>query len=270
MKSIKFIEQVRDSHTTYHLPVPRNGFLRSSIFPLRENVGDSLLAQLWDRGITHLATGENSLLYALVVRLLTGDVPLQLIYLDSADAILQVQHDARAVCCEWCYCLEYTVDDHPICREFGFQNPKEFLQTVNYSEKNLQDRYFFIATVDPHYLNRYIRMYHSDVTNWSFVTGGNVEAIRTLLCDTLRRPTLPEIFELAECMVHVQIGEDEGYLEYVLVQSKRPLNAEITKVEQRLTDFVEGYDALLAELGDIDSTTKLGLYQQKIDELLDM
>ncbi|WP_133053853.1 hypothetical protein, partial [Niastella yeongjuensis] len=171
MNEVKFIEKEFADRFEYHLPATHTRFLNKSVFddsfemeePLLEDFGTFLKKN----GVLSLASRENSLLYYLILNSLSLNNTCYLIYFDHEHAAQLLTPGVQANKCEWRYSIEY-VKDNELCTVFGFQNPIEFLEAVNYSNQDLSNRYFYIVEINQANLIKYVNLYSSDVTNWSF------------------------------------------------------------------------------------------------------
>lgn len=267
MNNAKFVAKAFEEKFEYHLPVPITRYLRHSIFDGYFTLNEPTLNTFFkENGVSAFASRENSLLYYSILKELAKNNTCYLIYFDSADAIQQLQPVLKTQKCEWRYSIEY-VEGNEFCTQFGFQNPVEFLTAVNYSDKDLTNRYFYIAEIDQRSLINYVHLYGNDVTNWSFIfcTPENRETVVQLLTDAAQRPSLADMLTLVTSLVNIQIGGDEGYLDYMLIQSKNNIN--MVELENKLNTCAVQYETLLSEVHPIDDQWKVEFYKERFDEI---
>lgn len=272
MNEIQFIEKDCHNHFEYHLPTQSDGFLSDSIFykmpfKLSDTQLDEWLKYLWNSGISQDGSGENSLLYGKIVEILNPNRNLLLVCFDNEKAIERVESAARIEKCNWSYCLEFCESDS-LARDFGFLSPGEFLETVGYSNRDLSNRCFYIAQIENKNIYQYKKMFNSDVTNWVFIITENEEKVRALLQQD-KKPEVDELLQVVDYLINVQIGEDEGYLDYVQIKTENQLTSEIRKIEDLLNDFTQQYSSALTSLGSVDSADKTERYKKVIAEFIE-
>jgi hypothetical protein len=257
----KFIEVQKTPHFEYHLKSTRFGFIRKNLFTntFYEYKNETFKDWLYKQNITNSASMEDTLLYSIVLRHLIKNKSCLFTYFDSKEEIERMGNDLTSHKCEWRYSIEYGRDssdtvDLNFCKDFGFVNPEDFLNKVNYSNKDLQDRYFYLSKINESVIGNYSRIYHSDVTNWNFVfcTENNETKIKAFLCNENEQPDLSLFLQHCECMVNMQLGEDEGYIDYILILSKHSMEDKLNEIEQAIAQFIREYEALIDAFHSID------------------
>jgi hypothetical protein len=53
-------------------------------------------------------------------------------------------------------------------------------------------------------------------------------------------------------MVNLQVGEDEGYVDYILILSKLSMKDKLNEIEQAIAQFIRDYEALVDAFHSID------------------
>ncbi len=273
VKDLKFIEIKRDNHYEYHLPTTYEGFFSQTVHyrSVKEIDGiddyDAINSYLRDKGITLDASEDDSLLFGKIIDELNPYDDIQMVFFNSPNAINNIRAASDVERLIWSHCLEYFVTDPILARDFGFLTPKEFLEAVNYSNKNLDNRYFHISNIDAKSVYQFKLLYGSDVTNWCFFITAHKDEIRHILQQN-ERPTLDQVLETVDYIIDLQIGEDEGYLDYVKVISKNRITTQIKKLEVTLNEFVTKYDFMLNKMELIDSLDKFEQYKKTIEEFM--
>ena len=234
----KFIEVQKTPHFEYHLKSTRLGFIRKNLFTdaFYEYKNDAF-KDWYKQNITNSAST----------------------YFDSEEEIERIGTDLTSHKCEWRYSIEYDRDsddtiDLNFCTDFGFVNPEDFLNKANYSNKDLSDRYFYLSKINESVIGNYSRIYHSDVSNWNFVfcTENNETKIKAFLCNENEQPDLSLFLQHCEYMVNLQVGEDEGYVDYILISSKHSMKDKLNEIEQAIAQFIREYEALVDAFHSID------------------
>jgi hypothetical protein len=255
MSSFQFIERQKNGCYEYHLVGSRRGFISATFFEkyILEVTEESFFEWLDENCISSFATMENTLLYTILLHHLIDDKSCLLAYFGEVDEIKRIQDDVMGERIEWRYSIEFG-EGLSTCEDFGFLNPSEFLHKVDYFNKDLNHRYFYLAEIKKNNLGRYIRIFHSDVTNWSFIfcKQNSKEKIKNILSNTDARPGINEMLADCEIMVHLQIGEDEGYLDYILIHVKESIKEKLNDAEKIIHQFIRDYESLLAELEDVE------------------
>ena len=191
-------------------------------------------------------------------------------YFDQPKALEYMQEKADSQRVEWRHAIHF-MDGMQYCEQIGFQSPAEFLNTVNYSDKSLTLRYFYLAEIDQENLHRFPKLYCSDVTNWFFLfcEPENKESIQSILTNANVKPDIREILEKCSSIATIQIGGDEGYLDYILIQSQNDLSTSIRTIESRQKAFKEAYENLLCECKPFDHEWKVYFYMDRYREILE-
>lgn len=276
MKAPEFIQKKTDGRFEYHLPVPYKRFLDrlvfdNSGFKLDQEVSDEFLRFIYEHAISSLVGwDENVVLYSLALEVLAQDKTGLLVYFDQEQALNRMQNSTSSQRVEWRNAIHF-MEGMPDCEQIGIQSPAEFLQAVNYSDKGLTDRYFYLAEIDEKNLHRFPNLYCSDVTNWFFLfcEPENKQSIQSILTNAALKPDITDILELCSSVVNIQVGGDEGYLDYVLIQSKNDLSASIRSIESRQKAFKEAYENLLSECKPFDHEWKVYFYMDRYRELVE-
>ncbi|NOQ72796.1 MAG: hypothetical protein GQ574_12370 [Crocinitomix sp.] len=270
MKEAKFIEKKKDSYFEYHLPCG-DGLLDNSILYKTSKLTKKLQMKwnqyLWDSGITDLGSDENSLIYALILKVLSQEKEVNM--LTSKNNFGLEKHlnltDLKDV--EWKFSFEFTKYDNELCRQFGYQTLKEFLDEMNYSNRDPSNRGFQISKLSSEKIDSFIKTYNSDVTSWSFIINFDWSKLTETLLNANKRPQTTEILQYSDCVINVQIGGDEGYLDYVLIQSKTELKNAIEKLEKVINYFGNQLDNLISQVGIIDDEWKIDFFQTQFEEI---
>jgi hypothetical protein len=272
MNKVQFIEQTFADRFEYHLPVPFNGFLNKSVFDgqfdLETPTREAFNLFLNEHGVSSFASRENSLLYYLIFKNLFPNNTCYLIYFDNEHATQMLSPVLQASKCEWRYSIEY-MEGNDLCTLLGFQNPTGFLEAVNYSNRDLTNRYFYIVEINQADMAKYIKLYSSDVTNWSFIfcPEESKETVVQLFTDATQRPSLPQLLTHIDGLVNIQIGGDSGYLDYVLIQSKQQID--MVPLENTITTCGTLYETLLDEVNPVDEDWKVDFYKERFNGIFD-
>lgn len=270
MNEARFTQKTFANRYEYHLPGTYAGFISNSVYDLHFDLDEPTLQTIYtflqSNGVSSLASRETSLLYYAVLKELAKHNTCYLIYLDSENAIQQLHPALQATKCEWRYSIEYIAGNEH-CTQFGVQNPAEFLDAVNYSNKDLTNQYFYIAEIDERSLINYVRLYNSDVTNWcfAFCSAENRETVIQLFTDATQRPSLSKVLTYVNNLVNIQIGGDEGYLDYVLIQAKNSIN--IVELENKLNTCATQYETLLQEVSPMDEPWKVDFFKERFIDI---
>ncbi|MNK31445.1 hypothetical protein D3C87_498810 [compost metagenome] len=275
MKAPEFIHKKTDGIVEYHLPAPYKRFLdrlvSDSGFKLDEEIRDELLQFISANAIASFGGwDENAILYSLALEVLAKDKIVFLVYFDQQKALGYMQEKADSQRVEWRNAIHF-MEGMQYCEQIGIQSPAEFLNAVNYSDKSLTDRYFYLAEIDQENLHRFPKLYCSDVTNWFFLfcEPENKHTIHSILADASKKPDPETILEQCSSIATVQIGGDEGYLDYVLIQSQNDLSNSIRKIEARQNAFKEAYENLLSECQPFDQEWKVYVYLDRFPAILE-
>lgn len=270
MKQVRFIETNKSTYFEYHLPCG-NGLLDDSLFykkfQLEQTVLDNWLQYLWNSGITNLATEENSLLYSIIIKALSIEEHIDISTFGSSNKLFEYLNPVELEKIEWKNLIEFTTEDSLLCRQFGYQTPIEFLSEMNYSNRGLTNRGFKISRVNQNNLDSFIKTYNSDVSSWTFFLNSDWNKLIGILQNSIRRPKINEILDFSDCIVDIQIGGDEGYLDYVLIQSKIKLTEKIRLLEESLTRFGESYEKMLLALGSINEEWKIDVFKESLNKI---
>jgi hypothetical protein len=271
----KFIKKQIDGRFEYHLPVTYERFIYQTIFDnskfnLENEVKDDLFSFINQNNISSfIGWDENSLLYSIALRTLANQKKCFLIYFDSPNAISEIQPNSSATKAEWWSSIQFMQGDQ-FCQYFGFQSPETFLNVVNYSNKDLANRYFYISEIGIENINRYTKAYNSDVTNWFFIFCEieNEHTIKSIMTNKNERPSLDLLLESSSSIVNIQIGGDEGYLDYVLIQSKTDIGDLIQDIESKQHVFIQEYEEVLKECKPFDDEWKVDFYKERVTEII--
>lgn len=268
MSYIKFIKKESPNCFEYHLKSKLNDFFDSSLFPLSPKLSKSVLddwaVYLWEKGITYSASQENSVLYTVLLDYFRQDYETQIIYDGNKDDFAYIKKTPEE--CRWRYSIEFTTDDSDLCKDFGFLNPNEFYKIVNYSNQETSG-YYSISDFEKEYTAQFIKMYNCDVSNWSFIYSKNPLAVKQLLSINEVRPNKKVFFEIADILINIQIGGDEGYLDYILIISNQNLDLKIAHIEKKINLLIKNYESLLLKLGEIDSEQKINQFKVEFSHI---
>lgn len=264
----KFIEIDKGNYFEYHLPC-HEGLLEKSLFnhpfhpfPLEGELLNEWLQYLWDLGIANVGTDENSLLYALIVELLSTINEVNIITFGNDTSIKEYLVPLVSTQIEWKYSFEFTINDQKRCRQYGYQTPIEFLNQMNYFNKDLSNRGFLLSKLELTQINTYIKAFNPEVSSWSSFINTDWNSLTSILQNKNHRPASNQLLQYADCIVHIQIGGDEGYLDYVIIQSKEKLGQKISMIEYPVFQFGKAYENLISELGHIDEEWKIDAFKE--------
>lgn len=270
MKKVNFIEINKGSYFEYHLPCG-DGLLDDSLFykkfELNKTNAEAWYQYLWDSAITNIATHENSLLYAIIVKTLSNKPLIDMVTFKDTISLKKHLNPIKLKKIEWAYSIEFTSDDSFLCRQYGYQTPFEFLNEMNYFNKNLAHRKFTISRIKQEHLNSYIKTYDCDVTNWKFFLNSNWNGLVEILQDSEKRPETSDILEFSDCIVNLQIGGDEGYLDYVLIQSKIQLTEKIEMLKESITKYGKSLEKIISDINPIDEEWKINTFKEHFNKI---
>lgn len=275
MGKLKFIEKQIDGRFEYHLPIQRQGFLDYTIFDnstfyLDEKIREDLFVFIANNNISSsIGWDEHSILYNIALQALAKQKKCFLIYFNHPNVISGIQQNTDVVRTEWWNSIQFIQGDL-LCQSFGMQTPELFLESVNYYNKDLSDRYFYMCEIAHENINRYTKIYTNDVANWFFIfTDEENEAdITSILTDKQEKPSLDMILKLSSSVVNIQIGGDEGYLDYLLIQSKSDIRNLIIDIEKKQHTFIKEYEELLRDCKPFDDEWKVDFYKERMLDLI--
>jgi hypothetical protein len=260
MQPIQFRTNHLDDLWQYHLPSTRHCFLDEGVYEQDLDLDDEGLDLFGEvasqMGLTNQANEENSLFYAIALQKLTKGRPLAMAWFGNPKEIETHFPHAQIIRCEWLPCLEFTIDDKD-CRDLGCLRPAEFLEMVEYFDKSIRNRYFYLLVISAVEIPRYIHLYGADVTNWTFLIGDKLDKAIEMLTTPKLRPSVAGLLESLDCVAKLQIGEDEGYLDYFRISAKKEMDAEIEAITLEMNRFGNEYEALLSELLPMDEEWKV-------------
>lgn len=275
MESPKFILKAFDERCEYHLPTSYKRFLRQTIFDnskveLDEEMKDDLVAFVYKNTISSfIGWDENSILYTIALKTLAFNKKCLLVYFNNENATFELQPNSKATKVEWWNAIQFMEGDE-LCQSFGFQSPENFLTALNYYNKDLTTRHFYISELDYENISKFTRIYTSDVTNWFFIMCDeqNIQTIISTLSQKEEKPKMDFLLNLASSTVNIQIGGDEGYLDYVLIQSKEDISNVVKSIEKKQCDFIQQYESLLKDCKPFNEEWKLDFYKESYLELI--
>lgn len=254
MAEFKFEPEKRGQYFSYHLPTDRLGFFEDSIFDKIMDFPEAYRLEYLDElrrlGLAYTGSDENNLLYAELLKSLNQGNALLAIIFGHPDDYKYRKGISDFQKIEWRYSLEYTIDDD-LCRTFGFLNPSQFLHQVNYFNKSLDRRYFYIASIRPSFFSEFVYNFQSDVSNWVFISTPYADQIRNALAFVPERPNITDFLAKVDWMLNLQMGVDEGYLDYILLQSVQDLGHKVHKFERRAKRFIRAYHQVLGNFEQI-------------------
>lgn len=239
---VAFHTIARQGYFEYHLPMPNRSILVDSIYAYRLLWSDALQNTLNSYGVSHSPNEENTLLYSLFIQqFLSKDASLQ--WLGSAKEITQAT-GLLSETSQWSHTLQYMGNGtHFELEHWGIATAKEFVTYVNYSQQSLYKQGYQWALISAMFLPDYIKLYGADVTNWVFWTP-HVPSQTHLLKTKLQantRPTLPQLLHLAD-IIHLQMGEDEGYHDYLMLLSQHDYRPKIAHTLSQLHHLANTYE----------------------------
>lgn len=276
MREPKFIQKEVNGGFEYHLPVQYMRFFDRHVFDhtafkIDEEAMDELLQFIAENAISSLiGWDENVVLYSLALEVLAKDNTCFLVYLDQPEVVNALQEDAQPERVEWCNSIHF-MEEMEYCMQLGIQSPIDYVNAADYSDKNTSKRYFYLCEIDERNLHLFPKLYYNDVTNWFFLFCEPEKklAVRSLLTNEKEKPEIEMILECCSSVVNIQIGGDEGYLDYVLIQSRADLSALIRTMEAKQTAFMEMYEQLLSECKPFDDEWKVDFFKDRYPELLE-
>lgn len=270
MKKVAFTEIQKASYVEYHLPCGR-GLLDNSLFNYQFKLEKEILEKwnryLWNTGITYFGTQENSLLYGLLIKKLAPNQDIDLLCFGNPTSLKSSLTPLLSNKVEWKDSFESTTDDNHLCRQYGYQNPTEFLAEMRYFNRDLSNRGYYLYRVRRGTVYSYINTYNSDVSSWSFIIKADWPRLTAILQNPNQRPDIQRILEVADFVVNVQIGGDEGYLDYVSIQSKEKLGGRVQELEKAIFLFGTELENLISGLGIIDEEWKTDAFQGGFEEI---
>ncbi len=275
MELPKFIEKQIEGRFEYHLPISYNRFLAQTIFDnskfdLADEIKDKLFSFIEKYNISsYVGWDENSILYSLALKTLALNKKCLLVYFDKDSVISEIQPNTSKVKVEWWNSIQF-MDGDELCQSFGFQTPEMFLKAVNYYNKDLSNRYFYVCEIEYERINKYTNIYNSDVTNWFFILceEQNIQSIISTLSKKDEKPNVDKLLKLSSYTVNIQIGGDEGYLDYILIQSKINIDNLIQEIEIKQLKFISEYQELLKECKPFDDEWKVYFYKERYLEII--
>ncbi len=275
METLKFIERQFEDKFEYHFPVLYKRFLSQTIFDnsdfhLEQAAKDDLLYFINQNNISSfIGWDENSILFSIALKLLSKQKKCFLIFFDNPNAINQIQPNISVLKTEWWNSIQFVQGDK-ICQSFGMESPDMFLKSVDYFNKDLSKRYFYLCEIEPQNISRYTNIYNSDVTNWFFIFSDEKDEsnLKSILTNKFEKPSIEKILKLSSSIVNIQIGGDEGYLDYLLIQSKNDISELIIEIEKSQIKFITDYEKLLSECKPFDDEWKVDFYKERMTEIL--
>lgn len=270
----RFISRHTEDRWEYHLPVSYERFIGKSVFDntpvkLDQEHSDELHQFCTAQNISsYVGWDENSILYRIVLNAFAKSDKCLLVYFGNEKDAEQITH-SKPNKAEWWNSIQFMEGDG-LCESFGIQNPSGFLHSANYSNKNLTNRHFYISEVDSQSISRYTTLYSSDVTNWFFLfcDTKQVQTVTALLSNEAEKPDIRKLLELCTCTVNIQIGGDEGYLDYVLIQSRNEITDVIMQAEKKQQEFITAYKNLLDECVPFDHEWKVDFFKERFSAII--
>lgn len=123
---------------------------------------------------------------------------------------------------------------------------------MNYFNRDLTNRGFKISRLKKENIDSFIKTFNSDVTSWSFYLNSDWNMLIEILKDSIKRPKLNQLLECSDYIIDIQIGGDEGYLDYVLIHSKIRLTEKIKILEKSIIQLGLSIESLISDLNPID------------------
>lgn len=275
MEPPKFIEKQLEGRFEYHLPISYERFLAQTIFDnskfgLEDEIKAELFSFIGKHNISSfIGWDENSILYSLALKTLALNKKCLLVYFNHESVISEVQPNSSKAKVEWWNSIQFMEGDD-LCQSFGLQTPEMFLKAVNYYNKDLSNRYFYVCEVEYENINKYTSIYNSDVTNWFFILCDeqNIQPIISILSQQDEKPNVDILLKLSSYIVNIQIGGDESYLDYVLIQSKSNISHLIQEIERKQLKIINEYQDLLKECKPFDDEWKVDFYKERYLEII--
>ncbi len=271
MPEFNFKEKRAKGYFTYHLKGTREGFINDAFYGkyIEEIKDENFIVWLYKQGITYSGSMEDTILYAILLNLLMGNQSCLLTYFGNETEIKYIRDDLFSDRIEWRYSIEFGTGLE-VCEDFGFLNPYEFLEVVNYFNKDLSHRYYYLSELIKSDLKNYMRIFHSDVSNWNFIfcSKNKVNTIKDVLSNKAEKPEINSLLENCEMMINLQVGEDEGYLDYVLIHSKIPIKEKLSQIETRINQFILDYEHLLMNFERMDIDLREDTFIQEFEAIL--
>lgn len=151
------------------------------------------------------------------------------------------------------------------------------MENPKFIEKQLEGRFeyhlpvSYVGEIDFTYINKNTSIYNSDVTNWFFIfcEKENIQSIISTLSEKNEKPNTDLLLKLASSIVNIQIGGDEGYLDYVLIQSQLDISSTIQEIEKKQLEFIQEYQDLLNDCKPFDDEWKVDFYKERYLEIIE-
>ncbi len=242
---VAFHSIARPSYFEYHLPMPNRSILVDSVYNYRSLWSDKLQNTLHNYGVDRSPNEENALLYSFFIQqFLSKNASLQ--WLGSAKEIMQVTGLISEVS-QWSHTLQYMGNGtHFELDHWGIATAKEFVTYANYSQSSLHQQGYQWLPISTMFLPDYVKLYGADVTNWVFWNPHTSHQAPYLAAklQSNTRPTLPQLLQFADT-IHLQMGEDEGYHDYIMLLSKHDYRPKITHTLSQLHHLASTYEQSL-------------------------
>jgi len=275
MQKPEFTKITIEKRFEFHLPVPYKRFLKQTIydnsnFNLEDEIKNNLFSFISQNNISSfIGWDENSILYSIALKCLAFEKKCLLVYFNNENIISKIQPNSNSTKVDWWNSIQFMESDE-MCQKFGFQSPEKFLKSANYYNNDLSNRYFYVCELDHENINRYTNIYNSDVTNWFFIFCEEKDILKIIstLSNKEEKPNANSILNLSSSIVNIQIGGDEGYLDYVLIQSKSDISKAIRSIEENQLNFINDYESLLKECKPFDDEWKVDLYMERYLEII--
>jgi len=210
--------------------------------------------------ISNFATGENALLYMLLIWELREGENLLGVGVWETDLIQQYL-DQNPDLVNWEYKLEheYVIKDKYTRRNIGFDKAEspvitQYNKPVNKTPTN-RTGLFKIKSFRE--LTDFLKPGFGDAFNLSnFYITDNSELLTNKL-QSENKPSLESLLSNQDIFIGLLIGEDMGYYDYLLISSKFDLTERLNTIANKLNDFAREYISRIKTLETADEMIEL-------------
>ena len=248
---IDFIPIKKKSYYEYHLPIDQMwGILDVDLCDGSIINDTSEIFKYYEAlGITCGWLGTDSLLYATLIELLLKDKNNFII----GSGLKEMNQSDTSLECYWNCTLEQTSKNHPnLCKKFGFLSRTEYdnklcnsIPKDSLAYKASYDTYQYLKINNKH-SNQFLKTYASEMSIWSFFVGVHDESkFKELIQDDTYRPTTNNFLEVCDMCITLQVGEDNYWQSYILIQSKHDIISEVKILETQVKDYIESFEFLV-------------------------
>lgn len=267
MEFSDYIVRQTESGFAYHLPVTGSCFFSDTLFDnspisLEKEELEELYRFGWENGISPL-WDDHVLLFRIALLVLKRELSCLIVVQNSHSEIRWFLPEVDIFPVSWWYGIRYMEGD-ALCVESGM------CASDQNGELQQNESVLVGMFADEKLLGKYTRLFHSDVTNWFFVFMPKEKevAIKRMLSDSERCPELSELLTQGTYTANVQIGSDEGFLNYMLLQSKDPMDHLIAEIVEKQHRFIRDYTWLLGECKPFDAAWKVDFFKEQFTGML--